>query len=188
MGVAGLAVPEAVGRRGPRAARPGARRRGARASGLAGSVPRPFARVLGVLASGNDAEQAAILPGLASGESIATVAFEEEDAAWEPERLEDALRGGRLSGDEDDRPPRGARGSAAGRRRGRRTRAGRARRGGRRDRRTGRRRPHAAHRARPLRRRARASCSPGGAAEQRARARRGLGPARRRRLRRGAGG
>jgi len=98
MGIAGLAVPEDCG---------GAELElldvalAAEVLGHAG-MPGPFLghsiAVFGVLTSGSQSERAAILPELASGESIATIALQEDDAAWRPGDWKTRITDGRISG------------------------------------------------------------------------------------------
>ncbi len=98
MGVAGLAIPEPWGGAGLELLDVAL---AAEVLGHAG-MPGPFLghsiAALGVLASGNDAERAAILPALASGESIATVAFQEDAAAWAPGDWKTRFADGRVTG------------------------------------------------------------------------------------------
>jgi alkylation response protein AidB-like acyl-CoA dehydrogenase len=55
-----------------------------------------------LMASGDEAARKAYLPGIASGETIATLAFTEEDGSWEPEAIQltagDSGNGWRLDG------------------------------------------------------------------------------------------
>jgi alkylation response protein AidB-like acyl-CoA dehydrogenase len=98
MGVAGLAVPEKWGGAGLELLDVAL---AAEVLGHAG-MPGPFLghsiAVLGVLASGSDTQRAAILPGLASGESIATVAFQEDDSAWSTGDWKTRCADGRVTG------------------------------------------------------------------------------------------
>ena len=98
MGIAGLAVPEAHGGAGLELLDVAL---AAEVLGHAG-MPGPFLghsiAVFGVLAAGGPAEHAAILPALASGESIATVALQEDDVAWAPGDWKARFADGRVSG------------------------------------------------------------------------------------------
>lgn len=53
---------------------------------------------LGVQRHGSDAQQAAMLPPLASGEAIATIAWQESEVGWEPRDWTAKLDGDRVSG------------------------------------------------------------------------------------------
>ncbi len=98
MGVAGLAIPESFGGAGLELLDVAL---AAEVLGWAG-MPGPFLAhsiaALAVLASGSDAEKAAILPGLAGGEAIATVAFQEDDAGFAPGDWQARFADGRVSG------------------------------------------------------------------------------------------
>jgi alkylation response protein AidB-like acyl-CoA dehydrogenase len=52
----------------------------------------------GVVLRGSETQQAAILPALASGEQIATIAFQESDTAWAAQHWTAKLDGDRVSG------------------------------------------------------------------------------------------
>ena len=47
---------------------------------------------------GNDEQRDTLLPGLASGETIVTVALGEEESEWDPEKFKSEVKDGRLSG------------------------------------------------------------------------------------------
>jgi alkylation response protein AidB-like acyl-CoA dehydrogenase len=98
MGIAGLAVPEQHGGAGLELLDVAL---AAEVLGHAG-MPGPFLghsiAVFGVRASASEAEQGAILPALASGESIATVALQEDDVAWAPGDWKTRFEGGRVTG------------------------------------------------------------------------------------------
>lgn len=67
------------------------------------ALPGPFLghalATRGVILAGSEAQRAEILPPLASGDEIATVALQETDASWQPESWSARLRGGRLTGE-----------------------------------------------------------------------------------------
>jgi alkylation response protein AidB-like acyl-CoA dehydrogenase len=98
MGVAGLIVPEAQGGAGMELLD----------LALVGEVlgefamPGPFIghslAVQGVLLRGSQSQREAMLPALASGEQIATVALQESDSSWAPEHWTTKLDGDRISG------------------------------------------------------------------------------------------
>lgn len=98
MGIAGLAVPERFGGAGLELLDLAL---AAEVFGHAG-LPGPFLghalAAFGVLASGSDAEQGALLPKLASGESIATVALQEDAAAFAPGEWKARFVDGRVHG------------------------------------------------------------------------------------------
>jgi alkylation response protein AidB-like acyl-CoA dehydrogenase len=99
MGVAGLIVPEEHGGAGMEVLDL------ALVAEVLGefAIPTPFlGHVLatrGVILTGSPAQQAKILPALAAGEQIATVALQEGDASWTPESWTAELRGGHLHGE-----------------------------------------------------------------------------------------
>ena len=83
-----------------------------------------------LLASGDQAACAPVLPGIATGQTIATLAVAEGSASWDPamvaaraervtgdsqEETERRVGGWTLTGDEEPRPRRGDRGPGAGR-------------------------------------------------------------------------
>lgn len=98
MGIAGLAIPEEYG---------GA---GLEVLDLAlaaevlgeGGTPGPFfghaVAALAIARGGSEEQRAAWLPALASGDRIATVAFAEDDSAWQPDEWRCRLDGGALHG------------------------------------------------------------------------------------------
>lgn len=98
MGVAGLIVPEAYGGAGME------RLDLALVAEVLGeyALPGPFfghsLAIEGVLARSGEAQREAILPGLASGEQIATVALHESDVAWAAADWTAKLDGDRVSG------------------------------------------------------------------------------------------
>lgn len=98
MGVAGLAVPERFGGAGLELLDVAL---AAEVLGHAG-MPGPFLghaiATFGVVASGDASQQAAILPKLASGEIIATVALQEGDAAFAPGDWQARFADGRVDG------------------------------------------------------------------------------------------
>ena len=98
MGIAGLAVPEQWGGAGLELLDVALAAEVLAHSGMPGPFLGHSIAVLGVLASGSDAERAAILPGLASGESIATIALQEQDTAWAPEDWKTRFADGRVTG------------------------------------------------------------------------------------------
>ena len=131
LGVAGLAVPGGVRRRGPRAPRPRARRRGARARRRARALPRPRARGARDRARRQRRAAARWLPALAAGERLGDASRSPRPAAvWQPEEWtrdggRHALRRRRAACPRRRRPT-----SSWSARRGRRPRARRARRAG----------------------------------------------------------
>ena len=152
------------------------------------AIPGPFTghalAAHGVALCGSPDQRAAILPALASGEQIASVALHESDVAWGARRLDREARRRPRLGHEMLRAPRRAGGPTVGRRSGGWPRLGRREGRGRAHRGPGRHRPHPPDRPRHARRR------PGRV--RRGRHRRGLAAARRgrraargRRLRRG---
>jgi len=66
------------------------------------AIPGPFLghslAIQGVLLTGSAAQQAAILPPLASGEQVATIALQESDTAWQATDWTVKLDGDRISG------------------------------------------------------------------------------------------
>ncbi len=98
MGVAGLIVPEAYGGAGMELLDL------ALVAEVLGefAMPGPFIghslAVQGVLLRGREEQHAAMLPALASGEQIATVALHESEAAWAPQDWTVKLDGDRVSG------------------------------------------------------------------------------------------
>lgn len=98
MGVAGLAIPEAEGGAGVELLDVAL---AAEVLGWAG-MPGPFLghaiASFGVQASGSAAERAEILPALASGESIATIALQEDDAGFAPGDWRTRFADGRVTG------------------------------------------------------------------------------------------
>jgi alkylation response protein AidB-like acyl-CoA dehydrogenase len=98
MGMAGLIVPEAQGGAGMELLDL------ALVSEVLGeaALPSPFLghslASLGVILRGSAAQQAAILPSLASGEQIATIALQEGDLGWAPRDWTAKLDGDRVSG------------------------------------------------------------------------------------------
>ena len=67
------------------------------------AIPGPFLghalAIRGVMLAGSADQQAKILPDLADGSQIATVALQEGDADWTPESWSARVRGGRLTGE-----------------------------------------------------------------------------------------
>ena len=98
MGVAGLAIPEVFGGAGLELLDVAL---ATEVLGWAG-MPGPFLghsiASFAVAASGSDAEKKAILPGLASGEQIATVAFQDDDQGFAPGDWQTRFADGRLDG------------------------------------------------------------------------------------------
>lgn len=98
MGVSGLAVPEAWGGAGLELLDVAL---AAEVLGWAG-MPGPFLAhsiaTQGVLSAGSDTDKAAILPDLASGGRIATVALQEGDQDWAPGAWKTRFGGGRVHG------------------------------------------------------------------------------------------
>jgi alkylation response protein AidB-like acyl-CoA dehydrogenase len=98
MGIAGLAVPEALGGAGLELLDVAL---AAEVLGHAG-MPGPFLAhsmaVIGVKTSGNEAECADLLPALASGEALATVALQEDDAVFAPGDWQARFADGRIHG------------------------------------------------------------------------------------------
>ena len=98
MGVAGLTVPEEHGGAGMEILDL------ALVAEVLGefAMPGPFLghalAIRGVTLAGGNDQQVKILPDLASGEQIATVALQEQ-ATWQPEEWTARLRGGRLTGE-----------------------------------------------------------------------------------------
>ena len=99
MGVAGLIVPEEHGGAGMELLDL------ALVAEILGefAIPGPFLghalAIRGVLLAGSKDQRARILPDLAGGETIATVALQEGDAAWSPDAWTARVRGGRLTGE-----------------------------------------------------------------------------------------
>ncbi|MBK7947437.1 MAG: acyl-CoA/acyl-ACP dehydrogenase [Deltaproteobacteria bacterium] len=98
MGIAGLAIPEAYGGAGLELLDVAL---AAEVLGWAG-MPGPFLghsiAALAVAAGGSEAEKKAILPGLASGEAIATVALQEDDRGFAPGDWQTRFAEGRIDG------------------------------------------------------------------------------------------
>jgi alkylation response protein AidB-like acyl-CoA dehydrogenase len=98
IGIAGLAIPEAQDGAGLELLDVAL---AAEVFGWAG-LPGPFLvhsiAALGVLAAGREAEQGSILPALASGESIATIAFQEDDRGFAPSDWQTRFADGRVTG------------------------------------------------------------------------------------------
>jgi len=98
MGVAGLIVPEEQGGAGMEILDLAVV---AEILGEA-ALPSPFLghslACLGILLRGSDAQQAEVLPALASGERIASLALQESATSWMPRDWTAKLDGGRLSG------------------------------------------------------------------------------------------
>jgi alkylation response protein AidB-like acyl-CoA dehydrogenase len=66
------------------------------------ATPGPFLgsaiATVAIIESGDAAQQQKWLPGLASGESIATLALGEDGSEWDPARLKTEVKGGKLNG------------------------------------------------------------------------------------------
>ena len=98
MGVAGLTVPEAQGGAGMELLDL------ALVAEVLGefAIPSPFLghalAIQGILLRGSPAQQAELLPALAAGEQIASVALQESDTAWAPVDWTAKLDGDRVSG------------------------------------------------------------------------------------------
>jgi len=98
MGIAGLAIPERFGGAGLELLDVAL---AAEVFGFSG-MPGPFLAhslaAFGVAAAGSDAQQAAILPDLATGGTIATIALPEDDVAFAGDAWQTRFEGGRISG------------------------------------------------------------------------------------------
>jgi alkylation response protein AidB-like acyl-CoA dehydrogenase len=98
MGVTGLVVPEALGGAGFGILELALACEVAGAAALPGALLEHSLACLAIARAGTDAQRERWLPRLASGETIATVAFGEPEDRWRPDEWTAALSGGRLSG------------------------------------------------------------------------------------------
>jgi len=98
MGMAGLIVPEEHGGAGLELLDLALAGEVLGESALPGPLLGHSLASLGVLLRGSASQQSAILPGLASGEQIATIAVQESEFAWAPRDWTAKLDGDRVSG------------------------------------------------------------------------------------------
>src|SRR5258708_40292523 len=65
-------------------------------------TPSPFSSTTlaaqAILAAGNEDARQRLLPGIAAGESVATLAWAEESGSWDPSAVGSVVAGRRLSG------------------------------------------------------------------------------------------